>query len=131
MNLAWKQIIIAFVLGGIVGVIGVQGRNFYCMHRHWKPGEFQARLLQKFNSKLQLTPGQRTQVAAILETKRQKIDSLRAEFRPRFEEIRNSASAEIRQLLTPEQQVKFDVMKEKWQRKAKQCGWMGNKEESK
>ncbi len=80
------------------------------LHRHWDSGQFQARLLQRFSSKLKLTPEQRTQVATILEAKRQKIDALRADIQPKFEEIRTSIAADIRKLLTPEQEQKFDVM---------------------
>ncbi len=92
---------------------------FY-LHRHWNSGQFQARLLQRFSSKLKLTPEQRTQVATILEAKRQKIDALRADIRPKFEEIRTSTAADIRKLLTPEQQQKFDVMQVEWETRRRQ-----------
>ena len=58
-------------------------------------------------------------MGAILEDKRHKIEDLRAEIRPRFKEIRTSTSVEIRGLLTPEQQQKFDVMNAQWEAKAK------------
>ena len=126
MNYAWKQIIVALVLGGLLGFLGARTLGSYCGYRHhWKPGQFQARLLARFSSKLNLNPEQKTKVATILEAKRQKIEALRAEFRPRFKEIRSSTMDEIRPLLTQEQQQKFDVMNAKWEEKAKQCNWGG------
>ena len=114
MKRAWQQIAIAFALGGCAGV-AVTWSCAPRMFRHrWGSGQFQQRLLNQFSSKLHLTPEQRTRVAAILDAKRQKIDVLRAEIRPRFEDIRTSTSAEIRQVLTPEQQRTFDAMEADW-----------------
>ncbi len=110
MKLAWKPLIIAFAVGGIAGFAVARCSAPYAFHRRWGGQHFQERLLQRFNAKLQLTPEQRTNVAAILEAKRQKIDALRTEMRPKFEELRNSTHAEIRRLLAPAQQQKFDVM---------------------
>ena len=120
MTLAWKQIVIALVMGALVGVVGAKWCASSHFHRHGERGQFQTRMLQRFSSKLNLTPGERTQVAAILEAKRRKIDALRAEIGPRFEDIRTSTSAEIRQLLTPEQQKRFDIMQAEWDARRKQ-----------
>ncbi|MBI3996967.1 MAG: periplasmic heavy metal sensor [Candidatus Omnitrophica bacterium] len=127
MKRAWKQILVAFVLGGCVGVAVTWGCAPRMFHRHAGKGQFQQRLLDRFSSKLQLTPEQRTQVAAILDTKRQKMDALRAEIRPRVEELRASTSADIRRLLTPDQQQRFDVMEKEWSAKTKRFHdhWMG------
>ncbi len=126
-KLAWNQIVIALVLGAGVGFVAAR----YCapglFQYHWSRGKFQQRLLDRFSSKLQLSPEQHTQVGAILEAKRQKIDALRAEIRPRFEDIRTTTSAEIRQLLTPEQQQKFDTMQAEWDARKQRFRdrWMG------
>jgi len=119
MTRAWTPIVIAFVLGGGVGFAVSRSCGLRLFHRHGDDAHAQQRLLNRFSSTVQLTPQQRTQVAAILETKRQKMDALRAEIRPRFEEIRTSTSAEIRKLLTPEQQQTFDVMQVKWDARKK------------
>lgn len=120
MKLAWRQVLMAFVLGVAVG--GVGGR-WCALEYGGKPWGRRSpeHLLQQFSRQLRLTPEQRTQVGAILEAKRQKIDALRAETRPRFDDIRSSTGAEIRQLLTPEQQARYDKMeaeqqarKERW-----------------
>ncbi len=116
-TLAWKQIGVAFVLGIGVALVG----SHWCDRRHGGhclsggrfkggPERFQERLLNEFSTRLKLTPDQRQRVADILDAKRVKIEALRTEFRPKFDEIRATTRAEIRQVLTPEQQQQFDVM---------------------
>ena len=111
MKLNWKQISVALVLGAILGALGTTqcplfgphgfGRNPEKMHHH---------MMAQFTSKLQLTPDQQQKVSAILEDTRTRITALRGETRPKFEAIRASTKARIRELLTPEQQKKFDLM---------------------
>ena len=110
MKLAWKPIIVAFVLGVAISVFVGRWCAPFAFHRWGGRGQFQHQMLKRFTAKLKLTPDQQQRVAAILEDKRTKIDALRAEMRPKFEEIRNGTRTEIRQVLTPEQQQKFDVM---------------------
>ncbi len=119
MKLAWKQIAVAFVLGAVAAFAGVRYLGPHFFHRGAGDRHFQERLLQQFTAKLHSSPDQRAKVAAILEAKRQKIDALRADIRPKFEEIRTSTRTEIRQLLSPEQQQKFDVMDAKFEARAK------------
>ena len=110
MKLPWKQIVVVFVLGAVVGFAATRCVGRHRIHSWGKGKHFQERMLKQFNAKLNLTPGQSTQVAAIFEAKRQKIDALQTEMRPKFEEVRSSTRTEIRQLLSPEQQQKFDAM---------------------
>ena len=127
MKRAWKQMVVAFVLGGCVGFAVARVCPFGRFPHHRGGGHFEQRLLDRFSSKLQLTSEQRTQVATILEAKRQKMDALRAEIKPRFEEIRTSTSGEIRQLLNPDQQQRFDAMEAEWAAKKRRFHdrWMG------
>ncbi len=73
--------------------------------------------LQQLAETLALTGEQKTQVAAVFQTEGEKLAALRADdsLRPRkklkqFREIRESARAQIRAILTPEQQAKFDAL---------------------
>lgn len=68
------------------------------------------RLLKQFSRELTLTRDQQVQVGKILEEKRQKIEALRAEMRPRFEEIRRTTDTEIQALLSPAQQPRFKAI---------------------
>lgn len=111
MKLAWKQIIAAFVLGAVLGVLGAMRCMPFGLHG-WKqnPEKFQHRLMEKFTSRLGLNSEQQQKVSVILQDTRAKMEALREEIHPRFREIRDSAKSRIRELLTPDQQAKFDVM---------------------
>ncbi|OGS04783.1 MAG: hypothetical protein A3G41_04020 [Elusimicrobia bacterium RIFCSPLOWO2_12_FULL_59_9] len=113
MKLEWKQILIAFILGVLLaGGLGALALK-YNAHRRWGGEPGYARMVERFNKKLDLTAEQSAKVAAILEEKRKKIKALRGEFGPRFEEIRNSARAEIRGVLDDRQREKFDKLQAK------------------
>ena len=124
MKYAWRQIAVGFLLGALVG--GIAG-NQSCappFHRPWSGARehTQAKMLAKFNAKLNLSSEQQQKVSVILQQKRGRIDALRGEMRPKFEEIRNSTRSEIRQILTPEQQAKFDAMIAEREARKKQSG---------
>ncbi len=87
--------------------------------RHWNRQQRYQQMLDRFSQKLRLTPEQKTQVKAVFEAKRQKMDALRGELRPRFEEIRRSTQEEMQKILTPEQQKRFDRMEAEWQSRLK------------
>ncbi|MCI0527822.1 MAG: hypothetical protein L0Y56_10330 [Nitrospira sp.] len=117
MKLEWRQIIISLLIGAALGAaLGWWGSQY--------SGDLRGKdhytwMLERFSTKLSLTPEQKKEIADILEAKRQSIIALRAEVRPRFEEIRNSARDEIRKRLTPEQQQKFDAMQAEWESRRK------------
>ena len=101
------------------------GRDLF--PRRWSWEQRYQRMWERFSSQLKLTAEQRDQVKVLLEAKRQKMSALRVETRPRYEEIRRSTQAEIRRMLSPEQQKKFDRMEMEWQaRRAKRSHpkWM-------
>lgn len=60
---------------------------------------------------LDLTPQQRQQAEAVLERRRAQMDAFWKEHRPELHAIVDSARAEIRALLTPEQRAKEDSLR--------------------
>lgn len=110
MKLEWKQILIAAFAGWVIGA-AVGWSAFQYQYRDLlRGGDRYSQMLERFSAKLGLSPEQKTKIQELLESKRQKIKVLRAEVHPKFEEIRNATREEIRQLLTAEQQEKFDAM---------------------
>jgi Spy/CpxP family protein refolding chaperone len=116
MTISWKQAAPAFAVGLLAGALlsfwaprGLMHRGFHGYDMEHRQHE----LLERFSRKLSLTPEQRTKVGAILEEKGRKMKSLWQDTRPKFDEVRKSTSAEIRALLTPEQQTKFDALQQK------------------
>jgi Spy/CpxP family protein refolding chaperone len=65
---------------------------------------------ERMRRELNLTDEQTTRMRAVLDETREEYRRLRAEVRPRFEEPRLRARARMRELLTPEQQQKFDAL---------------------
>jgi Spy/CpxP family protein refolding chaperone len=113
MKLEWKQVVISLLIGFVLGAaLGWLGSQY---SEDWRGKDRYSWMLERFSTELDLTPEQKKEIADILEAKRQSIIALRAEIRPRFEEIRNSAREEIRKRLTLEQQEKFDAMQAEWE----------------
>lgn len=124
MKFEWKQILTSLLIGLFIGaILGAWGLRYGFHRKAWHGGvhgeKKYARMLQHFSSKLDLNSEQRQQVAAILEDKRQKMQTLRAEIHPKFKELRDTTSVEIRNVLTPQQQKKFDLMQKRWEKRWK------------
>ena len=93
------------------------GRDLF--PRRWNRGELYQQMLEQFSDRLRLTPDQKRQVNTIFETKKAKMKALREEMRPRFELIRLETQRDLRRLLTPAQQKRFDRMEAEWQARLK------------
>lgn len=65
---------------------------------------------ERMRRELSLTDEQAARVRAVLDETRDEYRRLRAEVRPRFEEPRLKARARMRELLSAEQQQKFDAL---------------------
>lgn len=66
-------------------------------------------VFERMKRDLDLNDQQAAQIRAILEQTRDEYRQLRAEVRPRYDSVRQTARNRIRALLTPEQQQKFDA----------------------
>jgi hypothetical protein len=75
-------------------------------------------MLQRLSRELDLRPDQRERVEAVLKETGQDFARLRAELRPRFQEIRSRSRDRIRTILDGEQQAKFDALSAEWERRA-------------
>ncbi|MBI2059512.1 MAG: hypothetical protein HYT87_07040 [Nitrospirae bacterium] len=110
MRPSWKTISASLAVGLLLGAaFGWWGHRMRL--DSWRGEHPYQRLLERFTSRLDLTPEQQRQVGAILEGKRQRVHALRAEVRPRFDDIRHTTDDEIARLLTPGQREQFDTMK--------------------
>lgn len=67
-----------------------------------------------FFERLGITEEQREQIRIILEASRPLTDSILQSSMPRLSAIHDSVRAEIRAVLTPEQQEQFDAMEGRW-----------------
>jgi len=95
------------VLGIALGAVGatVVNRHVYAARvRVPNPTRPVTRLTQD----LSLTPDQVKQVSTILGDMQTKYDGIRQEMSPQFEQVRQQGREQIRELLTPGQQPKFE-----------------------
>lgn len=120
MKSIWKTLVLVLLLGAVIGAGAAWwvGKYGPCA-KGWEP---YANVVERFSTQLDLTPDQQREIAAVLEENRQKVRTLRAEIKPKFEEIRNATRQEIRQYLSPEQQEKFDAMQAEWEARRKPRG---------
>ena len=66
------------------------------------------RLIDRLDRELQLTDEQRERIQSIFESRREPLERVQREMRNRMEQEQRELQAEIRKVLTPEQQPKFD-----------------------
>lgn len=106
----WKAVILlslAVALGGAVGsVVTARLLDRPGGHdgRHGRGSEWYVSLLTR---ELDLTRPQQDSVRAVLRGQRQRMDSLWATLGPPMEQMREGIRADVRALLTPEQQTRF------------------------
>ncbi len=72
------------------------------------PGPGPGPLIDRLDREVQLTPEQRTRVQAIFDARRGRLEEVQREIIARAEEERRELQQEIRKVLTPEQQERFD-----------------------
>ncbi|MDT7688162.1 MAG: motif family protein [Acidobacteriota bacterium] len=107
----WLAVVAVFVLGCVTGALldsayRLRAANARTEGRGRRESE---EVFEKMRRDLNLTEEQAASVRKILDSTRDSYRELRAETRPRFDAIRQSARTRIRALLTPEQQQRFDA----------------------
>ena len=119
-----RSFVLGFFLGGALVYTGIHFYQHYCADHHDLWGRHRKldskRILEKLNKELDLNAEQKTQVEKILESKLPKIKELRETVRPQFSAIRESIQTEIRGILQPEQQAKFDRLVENFEKRRKE-----------
>jgi len=113
MKVCWKSSILIVLIGWFLGAASGLLIMRYCHSMHPLHGRMRDRLVRE----LSLTSAQKTQVDAILQDSHQKMDGVYTQANQQLEDIRKATRAQIRQLLTPEQQAKFDQLIAKHQGK--------------
>ena len=107
----WLAVVAVFALGCVTGALldSAYRLRAGAARTEGKRGRGHQEVFERMRRDLQLTEEQASEVRRILEQTRGDYRALRAEARPRFDSIRQSARARIRALLTPEQQQRFDA----------------------
>ncbi|HVR41543.1 MAG TPA: hypothetical protein VMU84_20780 [Thermoanaerobaculia bacterium] len=103
-------IVAAFLTGALAGAIA--DRVWVRTHPFRGPGPHAVEfLLNRLDSRLDLTDQQRSQIAKILERRHERMNAIWAATHPRIRAEVEQTNAEIAAVLTPEQREKFEKLK--------------------
>ncbi|HEY6393783.1 MAG TPA: Spy/CpxP family protein refolding chaperone [Candidatus Binataceae bacterium] len=94
---------IAVLAGLLIGFAGTTIAYRYRLLR--VPGQG---VIERLNRELNLTPAQRNQIGEIMHATRSKVRQMREDFTHQRRQVFLQAYTQIRGILTPEQQQKFD-----------------------
>ena len=91
-------------------------------HEHHGPKMMHKNPLEHLSKDLELTDAQKAQVQPIIDQAKPQIEAIHKEAMEKTHAVMESTGAQIRPLLTPQQQQKYDAMKKAHEdmRKAKQ-----------
>ncbi len=120
-----EKILAAVLLAGALALGGALGAAGYSWaagdDRCARPGGRES-YVDRLTTELRLSPEQRGQVIVILERQREELAAIWREVKPRTEEIRQAARAEIRGVLTPEQQERYTELLQRSERERARRG---------
>jgi hypothetical protein len=108
---------VAFVAGTLIGFAG--GRVYSISRlfdRGHAPDSVRSRILHHLDRELKLTPQQRDQIGAIMETHHKRMEQISEGIRPQMRQELDSANREIEAVLTPEQRTKYEAMRMRMER---------------
>ncbi len=107
----WLGVVIIFALGIVTGAAL---NNLYLSRSASAPQMASMRdtaeYFETLNREVNLTPAQQTKMRAILDEMRDQYKNVCAEVRPRYFSLREDARLKMRELLTVEQQKRFDLI---------------------
>ena len=97
-------------------VLGAFGQRLYTASTtviakgNKNPEEFRKKVIAEYRSRLRLSEDQVTQLNAIMDETRARVEDTRQKMHPAYQKIRAEQTEKIRQLLSSEQQAEFDKM---------------------
>lgn len=102
-------VLVVFVLGVLLGGLGdhIWGAKVWGMQP--RPITHRDQIIDTLTHELDLTPDQLKQVTAAVDQKQTEIDKLYAPLEAQRDQIRQQGREQIRAVLTPGQQAKFDA----------------------
>jgi Spy/CpxP family protein refolding chaperone len=105
---ALALIVLVLVLGVALGAVGhsVFDRRVLGARTQTRPDP--PRGVNRLTTELNLTPDQQKQLSAILTDMQHRMDGVRQQMDPQFNQIRDQGHDQIRQILTPDQRPKFE-----------------------
>ncbi len=108
----WSAIFLVFVLGCITGgaISGLYLARSSDNNQRPVSMRDTNEYFETLKREVDLTPEQETKMSAVLDEMRNKYKSVCADVRPRYFALREDARLRMREMLSPEQQKKFDTI---------------------
>jgi Spy/CpxP family protein refolding chaperone len=108
----WSGVVAVFIVGAIVGGLSatalIRGHFIHVM-RSGPPREVHKPIAERLTVDLSLTPEQRTRVERIVQDFEPRFSEFEQRTRAEIRGIMNEMEGRIREILTPEQQAKYDA----------------------
>jgi Spy/CpxP family protein refolding chaperone len=118
-SVALIAVAVLFAVGVAVGVLGMHLYYAREIARHGGGGDLGVqRFARHLDRVLDLNADQRRRIDEILEESRREGDALHREMLPRVREHMRRTADEVRAVLTPEQQARFDELQRRHRRRA-------------
>ncbi len=116
-----KHLAVMFLLGAVLvgGALGFTADRVLLGERVCKRWGDHRGMRARFSEELELTAAQRASMDTILDERHRQISEVLKPVRPQMDSISENARGQIRRLLTPAQQAKFDEMHREMREKQK------------
>ncbi len=104
---------LVFLSGVLVGAFGlrlymVRSVSASVIYRPPTADEYRRQMLNDMQKKVNLTPDQVNKINAVLDNTRVCFRRIHSKIQPELDELKKQQSGDIRALLNPQQQVKYD-----------------------
>lgn len=111
----YSGLVALFLLGSVIGslITGIYFRNKVTPFYEGDHKTRRGMILERLNSKLNLTPIQKVKVEAIIDQTQKENMAFNREFRPQKRKMMEKRFSMIREILDPEQQEKLDEFQER------------------
>jgi len=99
---------LVFLLGIVIGGASIYYYGWYT--GHWHRGFDRTRVVNHLKSELNLSDTQVQQLTVIMDEGSKNYQALQRQVAPQFDAVRQETRDKVRQILTPEQRVKFEEL---------------------
>lgn len=118
MTISWKQAVPVFFLGLLMGAAGGSWAHRIAARRFMAGGPPRPeRMLENLSRELKLDGGQKDALKKVLDAQHERMLAFHKETSARFEEFRRSFESDVKKILTPEQQARFEALSARWQKR--------------
>lgn len=115
MTSRWRATLLLGVVFLAGAGVGILGHRLLGPRRGGRPTT--DRVVDMLGHRLNLRSGQRDSVRAVLDRHRPQLDSVWAEFRPRFDSLQGVIGKEIEAQLDPDQRARFAELRQQFEQR--------------